>query len=82
MPILKKIFLTKAHKDARVEIITEWFSKSHNWLSTAFSDEKKTVQITGVHICLKMMTHLERKDSAKVKCHDLADGNAQWVTHS
>ena len=38
--INRKIYLIKADKEASVKFITEWFSKNHNWLSTAFSDEK------------------------------------------
>ena len=37
----RKIYLTKADKEIRVQTITEWFSNNQNWQITAFSDEKK-----------------------------------------
>jgi len=37
----QQILLTKAHKEARINLITEWLTKCHNWDLTVFSDEKR-----------------------------------------
>lgn len=39
--VKRKIFLTKPHKEERINTITEWFSTNQNWQMTSFSDEKK-----------------------------------------
>jgi len=37
----KKIFLTKAHKEKRIEMATKWITTNHEWTRTIFSDEKR-----------------------------------------
>ena len=67
--VKRKIFLTKAHKEERVNTITEWFSTNQNWQMTSFSDEKNSISMVrtiGAHICLKRMNILEKVDNAKV----------------
>ena len=36
-----KIFLTKQHKQKRVEMVKKWLSEDHNWNRTIFGDEKR-----------------------------------------
>ena len=39
--VKKTIFLTKAHKEKRVETVKKWITENHNWNATIFSDEKR-----------------------------------------
>jgi len=39
--VKRKIFLTKAHRERRVEMARKWITKNHNWKETVFSDEKR-----------------------------------------
>ena len=36
-----KIYLSKKHKDIRLQLIRGWITKNHPWEKTAFSDEKR-----------------------------------------
>ena len=36
-----KIFLSKTHKEKRIEIITRWIFENHDWEKTIFTDEKR-----------------------------------------
>ena len=37
----KKIFLTKQHKQKRVEMLKKWLLEGYNWDRTVFSIEKR-----------------------------------------
>ena len=37
----QQILLTKKHREARVNSITDWLTQAHNWHETVFSDEKR-----------------------------------------
>ena len=39
--VRKEIFLTKIHKQKRVDIVKNWLTENHNWDITIFSDEKR-----------------------------------------
>jgi len=41
MNIKKTIFLTKMHKQKRVEMVKKWLTEGHQWDQTIFSDEKR-----------------------------------------
>ena len=39
--VKRKIFLTRAHREKRVDFSKKWITSSHNWHETIFSDEKR-----------------------------------------
>ena len=39
--IPRKILLTKAHKERRVEFVKNWIRTNHDWSRTIFSDQKR-----------------------------------------
>jgi len=39
--VRRRIFLTKTHKEKRVQMAKEWITNNHDWSKTIFSDEKR-----------------------------------------
>lgn len=59
--IPRVIFLTKSHKEKRVEIATKWITSSHDWSKTIFSDEKRFT-LDGPD---NWMTYIDKKEKKK-----------------
>ena len=52
--VKKTIFLTKIHKQKRVEMVKKWLTENHHWDRTIFSDLHMLLELSYVYIeCIR-----------------------------